>query len=258
MKVKPALERMDLYMASMGRSGSTLIANWLTIPGKQVVLLEPEFPKGLRHRSLIRQCEGLGFPVSEAEWSEQDSCAAERIERILGPRLGRLRWGVKEVQCAYHKSILKDYAPACVLVTVRNIRNVFISFVDKHRRQGNDAQYSVTWSQEYCQREAIGLTQFVAELAKNSVPHMVVRYEDFISDAAVRTGIEAFTGWTGGGSLDRNFEFFNRVYERDMHRGALSTQERDETQRLVIDAELAKADELAKQCSGYQAAFGYA
>lgn len=249
---------MDLYMASMGRSGSTLIANWLTLPGKQVVLLEPEFPKGLRHRSLIRQCEGLGFPVSEAEWAAQDSCAAARIERILGPRLGRLKWGVKEVQCAYHGGVLKDYTPARVLVTVRNIRNVFLSFVDKHRRQDNEAQFSVTWSQDYCQREAIGLTQFVNELAKNSVAHMVVRYEDFISDAAVRTGIEAFTGWTGGGNLDRGFEFFNRAYERDMHRGALSMHERDETQRLVTDAELAKADELAKQCSEYQAAFGYA
>ncbi|HTK85285.1 MAG TPA: hypothetical protein VL625_09395, partial [Patescibacteria group bacterium] len=248
----------DLYMASMGRSGSTLIANWLTIPGKQVVLLEPEFPKGLRHRSLMRQCESLGFPVSEAEWSEQDACAAARIGRILGPRLSRLRWGVKEVQCAYHRGILKDYAPARVLVTVRNIRNVFLSFVDKHRRQGNEEQYSVTWTRDYCQREAAGLVQFVTELAKNNIPHMVVRYEDFIFDAAVRKGIETFTGWTGGGDLDRNFEFFNRVYERDMHRGALSTQERDETQRLVTDIELAKADELAKQCSEYQTAFSYA
>src|ERR1700744_2772191 len=111
------LTPMDVYLASMGRSGSTLIANWLTVPDQQIILVEPEFPKGLRHRSLMKQCEALGFPISEDEWSAADSDASARIERILGPRLRDLRWGVKEVQCGHHEYMIEKYKPVHTLVT---------------------------------------------------------------------------------------------------------------------------------------------
>ena len=51
---------MHVYLAATGRSGSTLVANWLTLPPDQVVLLEPELLAGLRHRSLIKATGSAG------------------------------------------------------------------------------------------------------------------------------------------------------------------------------------------------------
>ena len=39
----PGVERPDFYIAAMGRSGSTMIDNWLTSTPDHLVLVEPSF-----------------------------------------------------------------------------------------------------------------------------------------------------------------------------------------------------------------------
>jgi len=253
----PSVERPDFYIAAMGRSGSTMIANWLTSSASRLVFIEPSFLSLPNTRLLRIQLESFGIGPTDDEWNGEDASAPARFRRLMAPRLAGRRWAVKEVLCAEHSAALDQLGPKRVLITVRNIADVALSFFEKHRLQANTDRFSDEWVLDYCTREAAGLVAFRDELTRRSIPFEVVRYEDFTRSEMHRNRVADFVGWPGGGATDAHLEWFNRSFEAERHGNSVSSRNRQAADRAVEEDLQQLADIISGRCSGYQAAFGY-
>ncbi len=250
-------DRPDFYIAAMGRSGSTMLCNWLTAAPDHLVFVEPSFLRLPNTRLLSIQLDHFGIGPSEQEWSFQDQSADARFERLMAGRLAGKRWGVKEVLSSEHGASLDRLTPRRVLISVRNIGDVALSFFEKHRLQCNLDRFDDQWVVEYCLREAAGLVAFRGELETKSIPFMVVRYEDFTRSESYRQEVAQFLGWRGGGATDAHLDRFDRAFEVERHGTGVSPRNRPVAERMLGERERALADKIGQQCSEYQRAFGY-
>lgn len=249
--------RPDFYLAAMGRSGSTMICNWLTDPPEQLVFSEPFFLQPRNPRLLRIQLADFGMGVPDKEWETEDTCARARFKRLMAPRLRRVRWGVKEVLASEHGRCIEHLMPRRVLISVRHIGDVALSFFEKHRAQGNLDRFSDDWVLSYCLREAKALVELHGRLRDGAVPHRVIRYEDFIGSDVSRKGLVDFLGWRGGGSTDRHLGKFDRIFEVERHGRSIGSRCRRRSERDLDATQLAAATFIEENCSEYQQAFGY-
>jgi sulfotransferase family protein len=250
-------ERPDFYIAAMGRSGSTMIANWLTSPPDRLVFVEPSFLSLPNTRLLRIQLEAFGLGPTGKEWCLEGENAASRFARLMAPRLAGRKWAVKEVLCTEHLKALDRLHPRLVLITVRNIVDVALSFFEKHRLQDNLTRFSDQWVVDYCTREAAGLVDLREELKRRSIPFQIVRYEDFTRSEDCRDRVATFLGWPGGGSTLANLDRFDRSFEADRHGSAVSPRNRRASEREVDESLVRLAEAIGRQCREYQHAFGY-
>jgi hypothetical protein len=253
----PGVDRPDFYIAAIGRSGSTMLCNWLCRPPDDLVFIEPFFLRPSNPRLLRIQLADFGMAASDAEWEPRDESGPERFRRIMGPRLAGKRWALKEVLVEEHIRALHAFEPKGVIVTVRNLEDVALSFFEKHRLQGNLARFGDDWVVEYCRRESTGILTFVERLRTLGVPHAVVRYEDFTRSEAERRAIADFVGWEGGGRIDSHLDRFDRQFEIERHGRQISPLVRNRAERNLSSAEFCLALELSNQVSEYQREFGY-
>jgi hypothetical protein len=252
-----SVEPPDFYVAAIGRSGSTMLCNWLASPPNRLVFHEPFFLRPQNSRLLRIQLDELGMAVSDEDWAERDETPAQRFERLMAPRLQGRRWGLKEVLCEEHVRILDALAPARVLITVRNIADVALSFFEKHRVQGNLDRFSDEWVERYCISESAGLVDYHRLLHARAIPHHVVRYEDFIAADAERAAVARFVGWPGGGRTGDHLAAFDRAFEVERHGRSVSDQIRSREHRSLDLTQLRLSDIIAEQCADYQVEFGY-
>ena len=150
------------------------------------------------------------------------------------------------------------FSPPRVLVSVRNIRDVALSFFEKHRLQDNLDRFGDDWVAEYCTRESAGMVDYIASLESRGIPYRIVRYEDFLSSQDLRSQVEAFTGWPGGGDTSANLRDFDRGFEAERHGSGIADAASLPRER-GLDASLTRAaSEIAERCGKYQSRFGYA
>lgn len=250
--------RPDFYIAALARSGSTMLCNWLTRPPDQLVFVEPFFRRISNPRLLRIQLSDFGLAANDAEWSHEDSTGAERFRRLMSPRLKGRHWAFKEVLCEEHFGVIQDFSPPRVLITVRDIADVALSFFEKHRIQDNLERFSDEWVREYCLRESAGLMEFRELLRGLAIPFLVVRYEDFTRSELVQQQVAQFVGWEPGGEVASHLDEFDRGFEVERHGTAISSRVRHHGERELKAAELEAARAIAEQCAVFQAAFGYA
>ena len=247
----------DFYMASMGRSGSTALCNWLTTMPDYVVLIEPLL-FSLRNPDLLRiQFENMDMAIGDEEWEFADSHYCSRFERLFAPRLLGRHWALKEVLSREHERVLEVFRPPRVLVTVRDIMGIAASLFEKHRMQGNEAVYNAEWIANYCITEADAMVTFVERLEATGLPLHIVRYEEIISSVAAQRAVSTFLGWPSGGRTDRHFDRLNRGFEADRHGNALNSKERSINERNLPSGDLDLITRIAEACSTYQSTFGY-
>jgi hypothetical protein len=246
----------DFYIAAIGRSGSTMLGNWLSNPPGRIVFNEPFFLRPMNSRLLRIQLDSLGIGVSDSEWAERDETAAERFQRLMAPRLAGRKWAAKEVLCEEHRAMTEAFAPPKVLVTVRNIVDVALSFFEKHRLQDNLDRFGDDWVVEYCLRESSGMLDYVQSLESGRIAYLVVRYEDLVASQDMRSKIVDFTGWPGGGDASSNFEEFDRGFEAERHGRAISSGRPPADRKLPLFLRNL-ASEIGERCNRYQAFFGY-
>jgi hypothetical protein len=247
----------DFYVAAIGRSGSTMLCNWLCRPPDQLVFIEPFFLRPSNPRLLRIQLADFGLPASDAEWAERDESGPERFRRIMGPRLAGKKWAFKEELAEEHSEALDAFAPPRVLLTVRNLRDVALSFFEKHRLQANLDRFDDAWVREYCARESEGMLCLLERLRNERVPHRVVRYEDFTRSEADRHAIAEFVGWQGGGRIDSHLQRFDRQFEVERHGPEISSRLRSAQERALGPEEQVLACEIARLGGNYQRQFGY-
>jgi hypothetical protein len=93
-----------------------------------MVFIEPSFLSRANTRLLRIQLADFGMPVTDEEWAAVDHSAADRFARLMGPRLRGRRWAVKEVLCSEHHAALDAFSPPRVVMSVRSIDDVALSF----------------------------------------------------------------------------------------------------------------------------------
>jgi hypothetical protein len=248
----PALP--DFYIAAIGRSGSTMLCNWLSTPPDHIVFNEPSFLRPMNTRLLQIQLRSLATPVPEDDWTERAEAPLDRFRRLMGPRLAGRRWAAKEVLCEQHFAMTRAFSPQRVIVTVRNIADVALSLFEKHRLQDNLDRFSDDWVVDYCLRESAGILDYLDFLEAEETPVRIARYEEFAGSADERSELARFVGWPGGGDVAANLEDFDRGFERERHMegGPWSADHRSLSEECVR-----LAAEVAERCSAYQRRFGY-
>ena len=247
----------DFYIAAMGRSGSTLLCNWLSRPPEEMVFIEPSFLSTVNTRLLRTQLADFGMPVPDDDWQANDPTATARFRRLMGPRLRGRRWAVKEVLCSEHEAAISVLRPPKVIISVRSIDDVALSFFEKHRVQDNLDRFSDEWVVDYCQREAAGLVDLHDSLAARGIPALVVRYEDFSCSDVARRSVADFTGWRGHGKTDAHLAAMERGFEVERHGSSISGRSIRAADRRVDRHHLEMAGKLRERCSVYQLTFGY-
>ncbi len=212
---------MDFYIAALGRSGSTALANFLTTPPDHVVFHEP---------GLSRTAPTRLFHLQLQDWGIAQEQAFDR------------HWAAKETQVSMHRAMVERFRPAKVILGVRRVRDAALSLLEKHRRQGLLARYDDRWTADYLWEETKGMVAFAEEMGRAGVPTLVVRYEEF-GETMLR-GVADWVGWPGGGDMARGFERFDRAFEMDRGRS------RDLPAELV-----SLADRVAAECGAFERAF---
>ncbi len=247
----------DFYFAAIGRSGSTMLSNWLSNPPDRIVFNEPFFLRPGNSRLLRIQLGALGMAVSDPEWAQAEESPLERFRRLMGPRLRGRRWAAKEVLCEEHVAMTKAFAPPRVLVSVRNIVDVALSFFEKHRLQKNLDRFGDDWVTEYCLRESAGLLDYLAMLEASGTPCLVARYEDVTKSANELERIALFTGWPGGGEVAANLEAYGRGFEASRHGQSIAVSRHGRDRRAVPKECVRSAAMIGERCASYQRRFGY-
>jgi hypothetical protein len=250
-------KRPDFYIAAIGRSGSTLLGNWLTRPPDQLVFNEPFFSRLENSRLLRIQLAAFGMAADDDEWERRDESANARFTRLMATRLEGRRWAFKEVLSKEHRRSLELFAPPKIIITVRNIVDVALSFFEKHRAQQNLERFGDDWVTGYCADESTGILNFKRRLEAEAVPLKVVRYEDFVRSEQERRSVEEFVGWEGGGDTASNFNDFDRGFEIARHGTEISDRVRQVDERALGARELGLATALGDRCREYQLHFGY-
>lgn len=254
----PGVENPDIYIAAIGRSGSTMLCNWLSRAPRQLMFVEPFFLAPANPRLLRIQLADFGMPASDAEWAPRDESGPERFCRIMGPRLAGKHWGFKEVLVDEHERALDAFAPRGVIVTVRNLRDVALSFFEKHRLQNNLDRFDDGWVVDYCARESAGMLRFVQRLRDDGVLHRIVRYEDFIRSESERSAVARFVGWETGGRTDAHLERFDRGFEAERHGSRITPRLRSGADRALGPEQRELAARVSAQSAEYQREFDYA
>jgi len=247
----------DFYVAALGRSGSTMLCNWLATPPERIVFLEPFFLRPMNSRLLRIQLRDFGMAVADEDWAQREETASERFDRLMANRLRGRRWALKEVLCEEHVRVLDELAPRKVIITVRDIANVALSFFEKHRAQDNLDRFSDDWVVRYCVDESKGILEYQQLLVNRGVPTRVVRYEDVTNSQAELASIAAFVGWPGGGATSKHLDEFDRSFEIERHGTSVSSRLRSGFERDLGYDLVRLSTTIAEQCSDYQAAFGY-
>jgi len=247
----------DLYIAAIGRSGSTMLCNMLTRAPSQIIFIEPKFHSPPYRGMLTPQLRQFGMDISPARQKTALGLAPQpMLAHVLGPALRSVKWGFKEVLCEEHHKVLALFAPDHILINTRDIFDVALSFMEKHRRQGNEDRFPPAWVRDYCQRESLGMVRFCQHLAQIGQPHTLVRYEDFTKDADFRVALAKSLGWTLGTQADRFLHGFNRGFEASRHQGR-DFRAPTLAERGLPDALVQLARDIQADSAEYQQFFSY-
>jgi hypothetical protein len=248
----------DFYIAAMGRSGSTLLCNWLTRAPDRVVFMEPFFLRDMNSRLLRIQLEQIGMAASDDEWVRRpDEDARSRFARLMGPRLAGRHWALKEVVAEEHDQAIAQLRPKKLIISVRDIVDVALSFFEKHRRQDNLDRFTDEWVATYCERESAALARLRREADERGLPCFVVHYEKFTQDDETRGALERFVGWRGGGDVAAGLDRYERSFEVERHGEAISARILRGEERFLDDDHRHLAEIISRKCREYQGMFGY-
>lgn len=252
------LPRPDLFIAALGRSGSTMLANVFTRPPTHWVVVEPRFADFTSGRDLLVQANSVGMSIRPEQWERLGGEGDEaRVTRVYGPILAGLdRWGLKEVRPDLLWSTVECLDPVHTIVLVRDLRDAAVSLLEKTAAD-NDPRYDHGWLRRYLTASPAAILDLVPRLEGRS--HRIVTYESLVDGSGRMGELGEWLDWPVGGRPDRHLgELFNRQREVDLHAGAVTQAAigRHRNSNHPLAAEFVAWVE--HQQADFQRAFGYA
>ncbi len=255
---------MDVMVFGLARSGTTLLADLLTIPGRSVVISEPEIFKywsrqtaGRVHK--LAQLVGLDVGAEPPDPEAYGRSYARYFRETLVPKLGTLeRWGIKNVDFSGWRPLLQAFPPKRLILCVRDLRDAAISGIDRICRlgivfRGVPRMRDEAWV-------LAGLAYSVQELmAMSKLPHLVVRYEDLARGSETLQAVADYVG------LDRLQEDrlnlkaadLKRAWEIEKHQSRISAASVGRFAAEPPGPVRALAERLWRLLPEYSQAFGY-
>lgn len=246
--------RADLYIAAMGRSGSTALANMLTTPPKRWVLTEPWFINGAMSKTIRGRWSEFGWADNDKDWwlpaaQRTNEHFAQRYSDFLVPHLAKLdAWGVKEVRGDFHAPTIATIRPVKIIVLVRDIRDVIRSLLEKQIRQGSEATHGRPWIEQYISTASVSLVTIASANADNV---KVVKFEEIMNNPAAERNLAEWLNWPLDGDPSAGLIEHGRGYE-------IKRRTEGEPRVLPVDAATV-IEEIAAvhSAAAYQRHFGY-
>lgn len=252
--------RAHAYIASMARSGSTLLCNILTRAPTHWMMIEPWFIHGATAAGMADMAVTFGIAASAADWQlptaqRTPERLRQRYQQLLAPKLSGLqRWGAKEVKFDFHQPTIDTIRPRRILINTRDIHQIYLSLREKAIRQGQDDINSREWAERYCLENAAAMVRLVADLGDRVTG--IARYEDFAHSQQERQRIADMLDWPLLGDEAGRLRDIDRGYEVERHQNSETVQITAQSRGLPPE-EVRIADSLAERCQDYQRAFGY-
>ncbi|HWA43529.1 MAG TPA: sulfotransferase [Hypericibacter adhaerens] len=221
---------MAVAIMGLMRTGSTLVTDMLSQRGRSLILSEPNI-LGMWSPNTVERIHQLALnngldPGAELPSPERWPRYQNYFETVLLPQLARLPlWGVKYVDLIDWRETFERYPPRRLILTVRDLRDVVISAIDRigHLRLA-------FYGRRHMRDEAWVLANIaynVHELmALRQRPHLLARYEDVVVDEGLRQRIVEYAGLESAAGTRENLAAggFSRQWELNKHGGAVSTR----------------------------------
>ncbi|MEX0808531.1 MAG: sulfotransferase [Dongiaceae bacterium] len=189
---------MGVAIMGLPRCGTTLLSDLLSIQGRSVILSEPNI-HGRWSQNTIQRIHTLlvnaGVAVSPTAPPQAEAGDfARHFAANLYPALNRFDlWGVKYVDLFAWWNLFHDYPPKHLILSVRDLRDVVVSSLDRI------ARLKLAFADlKHMRDEAWVLSSLghnIHELARLADrADRIVRYEDFAADPDLRRDIAALVG----------------------------------------------------------------
>jgi hypothetical protein len=255
---------MGVAVYGLMRSGTTLVADLLTLRGTSLVISEPDLFVDWHPRTVGRIDElirtfglpvGEAVPRREAYGRYQDYFDGELVPKLAGLEL----WGIKQVDFREWQGHFERYRPRRLVLCVRDLRDVALSAIDLICRQklafpGRRRLRDEAWI-------LARLCHDVQELmAMRALPHHVVRYEDLVADPAAQRRLADFVGLRELGSERLNLQGEapeRSKWEISKHGGAISGKSVARHRAEPAGPARAMAERLWRLLPEYSEAFKY-
>jgi hypothetical protein len=227
--------RMNVAIAGVPKSGTSMLCNAMTVAGRSVVLYEP-IRSRFRMERLRAQAGSLGYYG----------------HNILGWARKHEKWGVKEVQADSIRTAVR-WGPEHVILLVRDLYHVALSTYETNQRLPMDLDYR--------RRRLINTAETVMELRQTYPPDRltVCRYELFVSDPEYREAFRLRVQWPSlDGDVARGLStWLERPHEADRHAGRITAN----SVAYRLSSQQPEPEQFAREvlsvCSSFNAMFGY-
>lgn len=221
---------MGVAIMGLPRCGTTLLSDLLSVPGRSVIMSEPNIHGSNWSERTINRIHALliatGLNVPEkAPAREEVGSFRHHFERTLYPELKKLDfWGVKYVDLVAWWVLFADYPPRHVILSVRDLRDVALSSLDRI------ARLKLAFSDRRHQRDEAwvlaSLGHNIYELLRlRKHATRIVRYEDLTADPTLRQTIAAEMGLENiaGGRANIDAAGRQRSWELAKHGDGVTT-----------------------------------
>jgi len=256
---------MDIAVLGMMRSGTTLVSDLLTVPGRSLVLNEPyllsAWSSALQDKlHALYRGFGLALPESPPPAGRYRLNQDHFVAEIL-PQLQRLgcQWGAKYADLHSWRELFASYRPRKLVLMARDLRDVFLSGLGLMNRVG------LMFGDRRHLRDEAWLFAFIAStvhelLALKREPHLAIRYEDLVRDEAARASLADYAGLDRLGVGDLNMQRHGEQragWERAKHDGAITARSVGRFDCEPAGPMRAHAERLWRLFPEYGEAFGY-
>lgn len=250
-----SLPGATVYIAALPRSGSTMLANLLSVPPDRWVLVEPGLHSDRQSPALSHQINrflAASRNTDEGASSVDVSSSRRRLLNYLSNLLPKLSaWGTKEVGTEHGEAIAFT-RPHKKILMVRNPRDALLSLLEKHSQPGRswEPAEQMMYLAECC-------TSLVALARDAGSDTRICRYEDFVTSLAERRALSNWLCWPLEGDVSRNLDLYRREYEAVLHHGVISANSVGRFDREANKFRADVAERFGAMFEDFNKVFGY-
>jgi hypothetical protein len=233
---------MDVLIVGVPRSGTSMLSNLMSSPPETLVLYEP-------HLGMRQPSDHVNAQLSELGWGRFDS-TRQLVKHVSG---SVERWGAKEVMPRHIRQTLQTCGFKLIIFMVRNLEHAALSLIDRVIEMPHVASPD-RWGRAFVETSTILVDLFNRCDTESRV---VVRYEKFVADQALRRSLEKQLKWPLIGDLEVGFKRQGRWLEIKRHERQVTATSLKLRSSEGDPGKLDYAAKLVSQCAEYQRLFGY-